>query len=134
MLKKKQEEKKVGGDVGLPEDLAFALKNLIAAEDHAYNSYVMNQDDPQTAQKWLQVVDAIRKIRSRWLKVFTKEENSEIWCFNKHALAASMGLSEVANRLNNMGKSEECEVGYKDAGDLMGAIYLLNGHKEVKNV
>lgn len=105
-------------DVGMYEDLVFALKNLCAIESHAKSSFYLNGD-----KKFLEINDGIREIRTKWLDIIVKKENSEIWCITKHLLNSIIGLEEVANRLKDSKEGMEAN---KDAGILTGLLFELN--------
>lgn len=108
-------------DVGMTEDMVFALKNLIAIEDHAINSFNMSED-----KKWLEVCDTIRKIRTKWISLIVKKEESHIWCISKHLLASYMGMVEVGNRFLSVGQDKESKEAFKDANTLYLLFLLLN--------
>ena len=68
----KMEEMKLNNkDVGLAEDMIFAIKNLIAIEDHSATSFGINND-----KKWIELIDIIRKIRTKWISTLIKKEES----------------------------------------------------------
>lgn len=112
------------GDVSLQEDLIFGLQNLISIEAHAKNSFYMNNEE-----KWTELNDIIRQIRSRWLQVIVKKENSQIWCISKHLLASIMSLQEVSNRLYSSDDKDLAKQAEEDAGILLGLLLQLNDLK-----
>ncbi len=117
------------GDVSLIEDLIVALQNLISAESHALGSYQMNKDDKKESEKWIQTMNFLREIRTRWLQIIvTKEDNSQKWCISKHILSSAMCLAEVGNRYNSEGKIESAKIAYDDSGSLIGLFMYLNGY------
>jgi hypothetical protein len=112
-------------DVGLAEDLIFGLKNLVALENHARESYFMNND-----KKWLELCDLARNIRTRWLKLIVKEENSQIWCGTKHMLASIMALEECANRFYQIKRMDLSDQANQDASLLLGVLLEFNEIKK----
>lgn len=108
-------------DVGMAEDLVFALSNLIAIENHAYQSYNITKD-----KKWLETIDIARKMRTKWLETLVKKENSQLWCVSKHLLASACGFMEVGNRFNSTKQSRECEEAYEDSCNLVSLFLILN--------
>ena len=65
------------GDIGLEEDLAFALAHLVALEHHAEISYGMTKD-----KKWIEVENIAREIRQKWQKLLVKKNpTAHEWCF-----------------------------------------------------
>lgn len=114
-------DKLVEKDVGLVEDMIFTLKNLVAIEDHCATSYGMSQE-----KKWIDTLELIRKIRTKWLSLIVKKEKSHIWCISKHLLASMEGFIEVAVRFHQTGQENESKESYNDAIELMSLFFLLN--------
>ena len=117
------------GDVGLAEDLVFFLSNLTSIEDHAAKSYPLKKDT-----KWLEVVEIIRTMRTKWLSGLVKKNNSHIWCISKHLLSSIEGAIEVGNRFVSTGQHEQASEAYSDANSLTSLLLVLNGYKGGKNV
>lgn len=113
------------GDVGLVEDTIFTLKNLLATEDHSALSYGMSKDD-----KWIEILEIIRRIRTKWLAIITKKEKSQLYCFSKHILAASEGLIEISNRFIQTKQFNEGREALNDATELISLFLILNGHEK----
>ena len=109
-------------DVGLKEDLIECLKNLTSIESHAQSSYYISNNS-----KFLELRDCIRQIRTKWLDLIVKKENSEIWCISKHLLKSISSMEEVAIRLTGTKEGEEAN---KDAGLLTGLLFELNEIKK----
>ena len=118
------------GDVGLVEDMIFTLKNLVAIEDHSATSYAMTKEN-----KWIEVLELVRKIRTKWLSTIIKQEKSHLWCVSKHLLASIEGLIEVAVRFIQTKQKKEATEAYDDAMRLMDLFYFLNEYEaeEVKS-
>ena len=112
-------------DVGLAQDLSFALKNLIAAEDHCAVSFATTGD-----AKWKKLNDELRRIRSKCLTLIVKKDESHLWCLTKHILAASMGLQEVANRFNQTNQNTEADFFYGISADMLLKVFELNDFTE----
>jgi len=112
-------------DVGLAEDMAFALKNLIAIEDHSATSFGINNDE-----KWLKLINIIRKIRTKWINTLVKKEDSHIYCISKHLLASAEGMIEIGNRFNSTNQYSESKEAYNDAIILME---LFLDYNEIKS-
>lgn len=106
-------------DIGKAEDIMFLLKNMIAAENHCYASFIITKDE-----KYLETLELIRKKRKRILNNAVKKEKSQIYCLSKHLLAMSIGALEVGNRL----KGKEAKEFYEMAGDFEALYLLLNGY------
>ena len=112
------------GDVGLVEDMIFALLHIHATEKHSLDSYYLTKD-----KKWLELNDIARKMRQKYMPILVKKENSEIFCVTKHLLGGIIGLQECANRLYSQKKFTEAEEMYSDAGILLGLLLTLNNLK-----
>jgi len=110
-------------DVGLMEDAIFYLKNCIASENHALMSYLTTNN-----KKWLDALDLIRKNRGKLLNFLVKKENSQVYCFSKHLLAMSIGVSEVANRYLEKGEKEIAKELYGQVGDYESLFLLFNNY------
>jgi len=109
------------GDIGLEEDLAFALAHLVALEHHAEISYGMTKD-----KKWLEVENIAREIRQKWLKLIVRNPTAHTWCISKHLLGSFMGLSEIGNRYNTTKQYNESCQAYDDATRLMALMFVIN--------
>lgn len=114
-------EKLVTGDVGMADDLAFVLSNLLGAEDHCAKSFYSSQD-----QKYIDILDIIRKIRTRWLSLLVKEGNAQSWCISKHLLSSMEGLIEVGNRFASTGQKQQSGEAFNDSGRLLKLFLMLN--------
>jgi len=110
-------------DVGLIEDSCYALSNLVSIENHCLFSYLNTKEE-----KWLDVLNLIRKKRTILLDRIVKKENSQLYCVSKHLLASSMGISEVANRYLEKGEKEFAKELYEFSGDCYALILLLNDY------
>ena len=108
-------------DLSAGEDLSIALMNLVSLEEHAYFSYIKTQDD-----KFLSILENVREIRKRLLKLIVREDDSEKWCMSKHFLASSMRLYEVGNRMLHEGRRDEADRFYKDSAELYGMFWRIN--------
>ena len=116
-------------DVGFYEDAIFALSNLVAAQNHAQNTFTATKNE-----EYLAVAKMIRQIRSRLLYKITKEGEGELYCWNKHSAAALCGLKECGDRLTESGDIEWAKELYLDASTMEKLIKLLNiDNKEVEN-
>ena len=128
MGKDKKTEKLNEKDVGLAQDLIFALKNLTAAEDHCEMSFKVT-GNPRF--KILQ--DRLRRRRSTAIKLLVKK-NAEAheWCITKHLLNVSIGFTEVANRFNQTHQDNEANFFYMEAGATDLDILELNDFSDQK--
>lgn len=109
MFKKREEKpKKLNEkDVGLIQDLLFAVKNLVAAENHCRESFVITNEEI-----FRKLEDKIRRRRSVLMDLFVKKNFGHVWCISKHLCAASMGLEEVGSRFNQTNQVKEASILY----------------------
>jgi len=122
----KMKDKLIEEDVGMAEDMANMLKQLICAEDHIATNISLGNP-----KKWMKVLDIVRKIRTKWLSTITKKGEGTLWCMNKHLLAASEGLIEVGNRFYQTKQYEEAKEAFNDAQDIMILVLQLNDLMEI---
>ncbi len=80
-------------DLASGEDLSIGIMNLISLEEHFFFSYGKTKD-----QKFLDMLNDVRKMRAELLKEIVKDPTGEVWCISKHLLAASMRIMEVATK------------------------------------
>ena len=98
------------------------LKNLISIEDHSASSFAINQD-----KKWLELLELIRKMRTKWISLIVKKENSHLWCISKHILASAEGMLEVGNRFLSTKQFDISKEAFNDASQLLSLFMVLNG-------
>lgn len=116
------DEKKLDDkDVGLVEDMCYMLKNLISIEDHSVSSFAVTKN-----KKWLELLEMIRKMRTKWLSLVVKKESSHIWCISKHLLASAEGMIEVGNRFLSTNQKETASEAFDDASKLLSLFMILN--------
>src|SRR3989339_1916830 len=93
LVKKIAEMKKGSVDLSRDEDLSIAIMNLISLEEHFYFTAIKTNN-----QKYLEMLDSIRKLRIEMLKKIVVNPEGEEWCISKHLLASSMRLIEVGTK------------------------------------
>ncbi|HEY0090071.1 MAG TPA: hypothetical protein VGB37_14590 [Candidatus Lokiarchaeia archaeon] len=127
--KDKEDYKLIKSDVGLIEDLIFGIKNMVAIEDHCINSYEMSKDDI-----FLYILEEIRKLRTKYLSLIVKENNSHGWCISKHLIASATSLHEVGTRFLSTNQKKEADECFSDSSQLIKLVMLLNDMGGDKNV
>lgn len=120
-LKKIEEVKKGKLDLSSDEDLSIALMNLVSIEEHLYFTAMKTND-----QKYLDMLDSVRKLRGNLLKKLVKEPKGEEWCISKHLLAASMRLTEVGTKKFSQGEKKEANSLFKSAFGLYSLFFAIN--------
>src|SRR3972149_2438458 len=80
-------------DLSSGEDLSIGIMNLISIEEHLFFTSQKTKN-----QKYLDLLDEVRRMRTELLKEIIKDYEGEVWCISKHLLAASMRLMEVGTK------------------------------------
>lgn len=100
-------------DLSSSEDLSIGIMNLISIEEHLFFTSQKTGKD-----KYLDLLNEVRLIRTELLKEIIKDYEGEVWCISKHLLAASMRLMEVGTKELKKGNK-------KKAWDLFEKSYGL---------
>ncbi len=90
-VEKVTKEKKL--DLSSGEDLSIGIMNLISIEEHLFFT-----SQKTGKQKYLDLLNEVRLMRTELLKEIVKDYEGEVWCISKHLLAASMRLIEVGTK------------------------------------
>jgi len=86
-------DKKVESDIGLIEELFELCKNLSSMEAHAIGSYNSTKDE-----KWLEVKEIIRSIRTKYLSLIVKKNDGQLWCFTPDTKILTLeGFDDIKN-------------------------------------
>jgi len=111
------------GDVDLSrdEDLSIAIMNLISLEEHFYFTAMKTEN-----QKYLEMLNSVRKLRIELLKKIVTDPKGEEWCISKHLLAGSMRLMEVGTKELSKGNKEEANSFFKQAFNLYSLFFAIN--------
>lgn len=94
MLGKNKPKKLNEKDVGLAQDLLFAIKNLVAAENHCRLSFVLTK-----AEIFRVLEDKIRRRRSALMDVIVKKNFGHAWCFTPNTMIIKKGEISEINRI-----------------------------------
>lgn len=122
LIKKVNALKKDGKlDLSRDEDLSIALMNLISIEEHLYFSGMKTEK-----KSYFEILDLVRKIRTKLMKELVRNGEGELWCVTKHLLASSMRLIEVGNKHFARGEEKEAFSKYRDAFYLYSLVWELN--------
>jgi hypothetical protein len=120
-LKKIENVKKGDVDLSRDEDLSIALMNIVSLEEHFYFT-AMKTDN----QKYIEMLDSIRKLRRDLLKKIVTNPRGEEWCISKHLLAASMRLIEVGTKELSKKNTKEANILFKQAFELYSLFFAIN--------
>ncbi len=77
-------------DLGKEQELSIAVMNLIAIEEHLAFTAGKTKDE-----KYIDIYNEIRKLRSKYMGEIVKNREGECWCISKHLLATVMRLFET---------------------------------------
>lgn len=119
LLEKINRLKKEGKlDLSSEEDLSLAVMNLISLEEHFYFTGAKTGKE-----KYYDLLNQVREIRQELLKKLVGQTEGELWCIEKHLLAASMRLIEVGTKYQGQGKKKEAEDFFKKAWSLYSLFW-----------
>ncbi len=129
-LKKIEDVRNGNVDLSRDEDLSIALMNLISLEEHFYFTAMKTGNN-----KYLEMLDSVRLIRTDLLKKIVVNPAGEEWCISKHLLAASMRLIEVGTKELRK-KNLEADNYFKLGFQLYSLFFAINlkmiGTSEIK--
>lgn len=108
-------------DLSSQEDLAIAVMNLIAIEEHLFFTY-----GKTNKEKYLELLNEVRQMRKKYLAEIVKNPEGEIWCISKHLLSSSMRLMEVGTKMLNDDKKDEAKDLFEKAITLWNIFWGLN--------
>ena len=118
-IKNFKEEDKI--DLSSKEDLAVAVMNLVAIEEHLFFTY-----GKTNKEKYLELLKEVREMRKKYLAEIVKNPEGEIWCISKHLLASSMRLMEVGTKKLGENKKDEAKELFDKATALWNIFWGLN--------
>ncbi|MBI2558695.1 hypothetical protein HYW20_05205 [Candidatus Woesearchaeota archaeon] len=107
-------------DLSKDEDLAIAIMNLISLEEHFYFTAIKTNN-----QKYLEMLDSIRGLRTKLMKKIVTNPKGEEWCVSKHLLASSMRLIEVGTKAYKTDKNEANSY-FEAAFELFSLFFAIN--------
>lgn len=108
-------------DLSSKEDLAIAVMNLVAIEEHLFFTY-----GKTNKEKYLELLNEVRQMRKKYLAEIVKNPEGEIWCISKHLLSSTMRLMEVGTKMLNDDKKDEAKDLFEKALTLWNIFWGLN--------
>lgn len=112
-------EKKL--DLSSGEDLSIAVMNLISIEEHLFFT------SQKTGKKeYVGLLGEVRDIRRELLGLLVKGYEGEVWCIEKHLLAATMRLIEVGTKYLSEGKKNQAHDLFSKAYKLYSLFWGIN--------
>jgi len=115
-----KETKKNFYDLAKEQEMSFAVMNMIAAEEHLALTSAKTKNS-----KYLEVYDALRKVRSKYMKDIVKHPEGESWCISKPLLITSMRLIETGIKYNSDGDEKKAMTLMQDALDVWQLFWLI---------
>lgn len=108
-------------DLSSDEDLSLAVMNLVSLEEHFFFT------GAKTGKfEYYDLLNQVRQMRKELMKKLVKQTEGEVWCIQKHLLAASMRLIEVGTKHLNQEKKEEAQDLFSKAYQLYSLFWGIN--------
>ncbi|HIH33611.1 MAG TPA: hypothetical protein HA227_05185 [Candidatus Diapherotrites archaeon] len=107
-------------DVAKEQELSMAVMNLIATEEHlAFTAAKTGKPE------YLELYNAVRKLRSKNLRELVKNKDGEAWCASKHLLSTTMRLIETAIKYGAEGNRKKAMELLDDAIEAYQIFWFL---------
>ena len=112
-------------DIAIGQELSIAVMNLIATEEHlAFTAAKTGK------QEYLELYNAVRKLRSKHLKELVKNKDGECWCASKHLLSTTMRLIETAIKYGAVGDKKKAMELLDDAIEAYRLFWFVQSFAE----
>lgn len=108
-------------DLSSDEDLSIAIMNLVSLEEHFFFTAAKTEKP-----EYFDLLNEVREMRKSLMKKLIKESEGEIWCIQKHLLAASMRLIEVGTKYLHQDNGKEAEELFSKAYQLYSLFWGIN--------
>ena len=108
-------------DLSSGEDLSIGIMNLISVEEHLFFTFNKTKNN-----KYLDLLNEVRKTRTELLKEIIKDYEGEVWCISKHLLAASMRIMEVGTKELKKGNNKKASALFEKSYKLYSLFWGLN--------
>lgn len=114
-------EKNVESDLGLKDEMSFAIGNMIQAEEHL----CMTVSDTKN-KDYLPILSEIRKLRAKYLKRYIGDNlDGQKWCLTKHILSIAYRLTEVATKNVSLGRDQDAVENLVDSKEMFQLSIIL---------
>jgi hypothetical protein len=108
------------GDLIKEQELSIAVMNLIAIEEHlAFTIAKLSK------KEYVDVYNAVRKIRTKYMKEIVTNKQGETWCISKHLLATVMRLMESGIKYGSEGNNDKALDIFNDAIETYQLFWLI---------
>ena len=127
-----------GLDLSAGEDLSIGVMNLISIEEHLFFTYNKTHATPRlrrASQKYLDLLNEVRAMRTDLMKQIIKNYAGEEWCIGKHLLASSMRVMEVGTKELKKGNNKEARDLFQKSFKLYSLFWglVLSGGNDPTN-
>lgn len=112
-------------DVGMLEDMSFAIRNLVAWEDHL--SRHIAKVDKKEKDKYQSMLNRVRERRSLLLDFIVSDEIYAEWCMSKHGFSCSMAFIELGNRFSSVGDTKKANRCFRESLSCEDDVFEING-------
>ena len=123
--KQNKKNKNSNNDLAKEMELSIAVMNLLSVEEQLG----LTAAETKKSQ-YLDILDAVRKLRSKYMHEIIKNKEGELWCISKHLLATAMRLMETAVKYNSEGKKEKAMELLNDSIEAYQLFWLLQSDKK----
>lgn len=108
-------------DIMEKQDLCIAVMHLINIEEHLAFTAMKTK-----RKEYMEVLNSVRKLRIKLLKILLKNKEGELWCVSKHLLSATMRLMETSSNYLEQNKEKAYDI-MKNAFDTYSLFWFLQG-------
>jgi len=115
-------EKNTENDLGLKNEVSFAIANLIQLEEHLSITIAQTKNESV-----LSILNEVRALRAKYMKqmIGQKELQGQLWCSLKHTLSSAYRLIEVGVKYTILGNNKEAIECFIDAKELFQLSVIL---------
>ncbi|MEK6941925.1 MAG: hypothetical protein AABW85_03655 [archaeon] len=107
-------------DLAKEQELCMAVMNLVALEEHL--AFTVSKTKKG---KYIDLYDAVRKMRSKYMRMIVKNNDGEMWCASKHTLVAAMHLMESGIKFGSSGEKKRAMGLFDDAVETYKVFWLI---------
>ncbi len=107
-------------DLAKEQELCMAVMNLIALEEHL--AFTISKTKKE---KYIGLYNAVRKLRSKYMRKIVKNNDGEMWCASKHSLVSAMHLLESGIKFGSNGEKKEAMELFNDAVEMQKVFWLI---------
>ena len=114
-------EKNTENDLGIRNEISFAVANLIQLEEHLSISIADTE-----SEDLISILNEVRSLGAKYMKEYTtKELPSQLWCSVKHTLSTAFRLIEIGEKNISLKEHKKAIGNFKDAKDLFQLSFII---------